>query len=445
MKKWIIIISVIIVILITAIILLCLNNNDEHIQVTPEEGRVQERTDFTETIKQVSILDNFYIVKNCVTKFYTYYSNIYSQEESYKIIDEETENYIKSVKQESAQAVYNMLSSEYKDLRNITQSNILEKLKEEKGTTVDINKMYVSEYDANIARYFVKGTLRDSKSNISNFYIMVEVDSSNKTFSIFLEDYINEKYNEVKIGENLNIKFNKQIEKNIYNIYERKVIDEDTYVSDMFDSYKSKLLFNAELAYSKLDENYRKEKFGNINNFKNYLKTNTAKIVTMSVEKYQKSKTDNYTQYVCVDQNENYYIFKETAVMDYTVILDTYTVDLPEFTEKYEVASEEDKVILNLQKCFEALNNKDYGYVYNKLDPTFKQNNFKNQGEFENYIKSNFFEINKAKSSNGKKKGDIYTFEVTITDKTEKNTKTVKKTFVMKLKEGTDFVMSFNI
>ncbi len=445
MKKWIIIISIIIVILITSIILLCLNNNDEHIQVTPEEGRVQERTDFTETIKQVSILDNFYIVKNCVTKFYTYYSNIYSQEESYKIIDEETENYIKNIKKESAQAVYNMLSSEYKDLRNITQSNILEKLKEEKGTTVDINKMYVSEHDANIARYFVKGTLRDSKSNISNFYIMVEVDSSNQTFSIFLEDYINEKYNEVKIGENLNIKFNEQIEKNIYNIYERKVIDEDTYVSDMFDSYKSELLFNAELAYSKLDENYRKEKFGNINNFKNYLKTNTAKIVTMSVEKYQKSKTDNYTQYVCVDQNENYYIFRETAVMDYTVILDTYTVNLPEFTEKYEVASEEDKVILNLQKCFEALNNKDYGYVYNKLDPTFKQNNFKNQGEFENYIKSNFFEINKAKSRNGKKQGDIYTFEVTITDKTEKNKKTVKKTFVMQLKEGTDFVMSFSV
>lgn len=128
--------------------------------------------------------------------------------------------------------------------------------------------------------------------------------------------------------------------------------------------------------------------------------------------------------------------------MDYTVILDTYTIDLPEFLEKYENAKEEDKVILNLQKCFEALNNNDYKYVYNKLDATFKSNNFKTEADFEKYVKTNFFESNNAKSSNGKKQGDLYTYEVTITDKTEKNTKTVKKTFVMRLNEGTDFVMS---
>ena len=67
------------------------------------------------------------------------------------------------------------------------------------------------------------------------------------------------------------------------------------------------------------------------------------------------------------------------------------------------------------------------------------------EADFEKYVKTNFFESNNAKSSNGKKQGDLYTYEVTITDKTEKNTKTVKKTFVMRLNEGTDFVMSFSI
>lgn len=445
MKKWIIIIATIIVALMITLALIYLNNREEHIQVTPEEGRVQERKEFTEKIQKVSILDDFYIVKNCVTKFYTYYSNIYNSTDGFSIIDEETERYIKNLKQKGAQAIYNMFSPEYKEFKGITEKNVLENLKEEKCSTVDITQMWVSEYNDNISRYFVKGTLRDKKSNISNFYIMVEVDSSNQTFGVFMEDYISKKYGNIKIGDEPSVKFNEKIEKNEFNIYERKVIDEDTYVTDMFDSYKSELLFNNAVAYSKLEEEYKQKRFGNINEFKNYLKLNTNKLVTMSVEQYKKSKENDYTQYVLIDNLGNYYIFRETAVMDYTVILDTYTIDLPEFVEKYEKATEEDKVILNLQKCFEALNNKDYKYVYNKLDSTFKTNNFKTEADFEKYIKTNFFESNKAKSSNGKKQGDVYTYEITITDKTEKETKTVKKTFVMKLKEGTDFVMSFEV
>ena len=445
MKKWIIIIAIIILTLVIALTLIYVNNKEEHRQVTPEEGKVQERKDFTEKIQKVSILDDFYIVKSCVIKFYTYYSSIYNSTEGFSIIDEETEKYINNIKQEGSQAVYDMLSTEYKNFKNIDSKNILKNLKEEKGSTVDITQMWISEYNSDISRYFVKGTLRDKKSNISSFYIMVEIDSTNQTFGVFLEDYINEKYGNMKIGDSPNVKFNESIEKNEFNIYERKVINEDTYVSDMFDGYKSELLFNAEVAYSKLDEEYRQKKFGNINEFKNYLKTNTKTHITMSVDQYKKNKEKDYTQYVLIDNLGNYYIFRETGIMDYSVILDTYTIDLPEFLEKYENAKDEDKVILNLQKCFEALNNKDYRYVYNKLDTTFKTNNFKTEADFEKYIKANFFESNNAKSSNGKKQGDLYTYEVTITDKTEKDTKTVKKTFVMKLNEGTDFVMSFSI
>lgn len=51
--------------------------------------------------------------------------------------------------------------------------------------------------------------------------------------------------------------------------------------------------------------------------------------------------------------------------MNFTVILDTYTIDLPEFTEKYTKASDEEKVLLNIQKGFTAINDKDYRYVYN--------------------------------------------------------------------------------
>ena len=130
--------------------------------------------------------------------------------------------------------------------------------------------------------------------------------------------------------------------------------------------------------------------------------------------------------------------------MQYAVILDTYTIDLPEFKEKYTNATAEQKVLLNIQKFFEAINNKDYKYAYHKLDNTFKANNFTGLEQFENYIKTNFFEQNKLAANEAEIQGDNYLYKITISDATSQDKNTVTKTFVMQLKEGTDFVMSFS-
>lgn len=55
-------------------------------------------------------------------------------------------------------------------------------------------------------------------------------------------------------------------------------------------------------------------------------------------------------QYICVDQTGKYLIFKEKSIMDYEIILDTYTIDLPEFVEQYNSSSEDKKVQFNIQK-----------------------------------------------------------------------------------------------
>ena len=441
MKKWIITICVIILIL--SIILICLYSKKE--EINQELGQHFEiEKEYSKVIHAVSDKDNYYAVKKCITKFYLNYSDIYNIENKVKIIDEETKESIKEAKQEAVKATYSMLSPKYLKLNNITEENLAEKLKKQEKSTVDITQMYVSEKDSRMSVYFVKGYLMDESSN-SEFYIMIELDANNRTFNVFLEDYISNKYPNIKIGDDINIEFDDQIEQNSYNAYQLDVISEKTYISDMFDNYKNELLFNAELAYSKLDEEYKQKKFGNIDEFKKYLKTNTKNIVVMQPSKFNKAKRDNYTQYICIDNSGKYYIFRETGTMTYTVFLDSYTADLPEFIQKYESATDEGKITLNLQKCFEAINNQDYDYVYKKLDPTFKANNFSNKEVFEKYMKANFFTSNKARANNGKKQGDIYTYDVTISDKTGKDSKTFKKTFVMQLKEGTDFVMSFGI
>ena len=77
---------------------------------------------------------------------------------------------------------------------------------------------------------------------------------------------------------------------------------------------------------------------------------------------------------------------------DYSVILDTYTVDLKDFTDKYNSADVSTKVGMNVEKVIEAINDKDYRYVYNKLDETFR-NTIRNLVEShippENYLTEN--------------------------------------------------------
>ena len=68
----------------------------------------------------------------------------------------------------------------------------------------------------------------------------------------------------------------------------------------------------------------------------------------------------------------------------------------------------------------------------------------KNPQEIEQYVKNTFFASNKLAAGTAEKQNDIYLYKITITDKSGEKAESVNKTFVMQLKEGTDFVMSFN-
>ena len=92
--------------------------------------------------------------------------------------------------------------------------------------------------------------------------------------------------------------------------------------------YRQEVLYNAELTYNSLDKDYKEKKFENLEEFKTYAKNNIRKHVVMTVDKYQKEQAENYTQYTLLDTKGNYYIFRETAPMQYTLILDTYTIDI---------------------------------------------------------------------------------------------------------------------
>ena len=378
-------------------------------------------------IKEVTDRNNYFMVKNCVDKFYKYYATMFDTKEDVDI-----------------DKTYILLDKKYIEFKGITQENILTVLPRLGDAVTNISNMYVSKQSDNISVYIVEGTLREELTNgLSNFKIMIQVDLKNKTFSVLPQDYIESKYKEIKLGNKLKVQPLNELEPNRYNYYLLEEITDSTYSIELFKDFQEEVLYNVDLAYEHIDEEYKNVKFATLGKFKEHVEQNRIKYTNMEIMKYQKTENDDYVQYVCIDNNGHYYIFKEKGIMNYSLILDTYTIDLPDFIEKYDKANTIQKVGYNIQRCIDAINYKDYEYVYNKLDLEFKAMNYPILERFSNELENKLFNQNKVKDVDGSHEGDTYIYKLTITDAVD-DTKEQKMTIIMQLKRGTDFVMSLS-
>lgn len=410
-----IVIGILIILLLIAIAMLMKIKKEQKQSGENEYDFIEEIVD--KNIRLVKNHNQYYSILDCITK---YYMSIGKKDTS----------------------VYNMLAKEYISDNNITISNVLEKLElvNTEEPYYKIKEMYTQ--DGNIvAIYYVYGQLKEDmfEDEKIDTYFIVYVDNANVTYAI--SPITKEEY-EKRIIKGTELK-NEEIAKNENNKYNSMIVNDETITTQLLYDYKSKAMDNIEEAYAKLEEAYREKRFGDINRYKEYIDNSNTKYAVLS--QYQKTDKGDYIQYVCIDQNGNYYIFKETAVMNYTVILDTYTLELPEFIERYNQATEEEKVALNIQKIFNAIKEKDYKYVYDKLDNTFKANNFRTQDMLKEYIEEKLYNENTIEYVSCDKNADIYIYKIKVRNKKDANAHEINMKMVMQLKQGTDFVTSFSI
>ena len=218
---------------------------------------------------------------------------------------------------------------------------------------------------------------------------------------------------------------------------------EDT-AKEYMGRFKKITLANTNISYKYLNEEYRDKKFENVNEYNQYIQNNNERIEQANLSKYKVNYEDDYLEFVCIDQNGYYYIFKQYSPLNYDVILDTYTIDSNEFIEKYNSVEDKVKVAMNINKIVTALNDKDYNYIYNKLDETFKNNNFSTSNKLEEYLNNNLFEENDVEYNEFEEKGNnIYTYKIQISN-SDNEDETRNMTIVMKLGEDIDFTMSFS-
>lgn len=363
------------------------------------------------------------------------------------------QSYLESIISQDTDTLYNILDLDTMKQENINKDDIITKLdntiiKEDNDIEhyrFIIEDMYLSESDGNIVTYFVYVKVINSKSEkVMSTSFMVETDIENDTYYILPYEYMyNKGYLNIEEGKEYKTNITK-IENNSYNEIEYDEPDEYTIILNLMSKLTDELVYDLDNSYNLFSDEYKKAKFDTLDEYKKYMKKNIRYIISSSIEKYQINEFDEYTEYICIDQYGNYYIFKETGVMNYTLQLDTYTIDSQEFIEKYNKGSEQLKVGMNLEKIFQALNRKDYEYIYKKLHNTFKTNNFPTLQSFEDYMEENFFDMNKIDYGKFEEKSGVYIYEVDITDATEIEENTIEKSFIVQLNEGTDFAISFN-
>lgn len=301
-----------------------------------------------------------------------------------------------------------------------------------------IKDIYVQRND-NINVYAVYGI-----QNNKNIYYIISLDYNN--FSYNIKQVTEDECNNIKDGkENDYIKIT-NIEINNDNKFELNVMSDVQTSAMYYNIIKNVLNSEPEVLYNLLlDDEYKQKRFSNIEAFNEFVNQNKSKYNNMKLSKYAKYKYDGYVQYVCLDNNGDYFVINNNVDNgEYKVLLDTYTVDQQEFIKKYDSASDNEKAGYDINKFFEAINAKDYKYAYSCLAESFKQNNFTTQNQFENYIKNNFYNKNDVKYSNYRKEGNYYIYTVNIIN-SEDTTKSVQKDFIVNLKENRQFEMSFSV
>lgn len=393
-------------------------------------------------IKQNSNIDENLLVNNELSNTKVYAGNSVKENNIYTIlaIDNVIQSVIDYAKGNDKQALYNITETNYIKRNNISTDNVIAIY--ENIEKYYIQEMYVFE-TSTMSEYYTYGfILKENNDKPENYYFKVCKDSSNSTFSVSplkIDEYNKAKEGEINKTENESIKSNSYNKYN-YNLYSGKDVAEK-YINDFI----FKMKYIPDVAFGTLDEEYRNKKFSNIDEFKSYIKNNSERFDDFIIRSYGREATENITNYEVEDINNYYYKIKASSGMDYTIILDDYTVESNEYVQKYNSSSDSTKIATCINKFFKLIDSKEYKSAYAYLDDTFKQKNFDTVGKFETYAKQNFFNNNTVTISSAEKVGDIYSCKVQIKSGVSVAAMSKDITVIIKLKENTDFVMSFSI
>lgn len=416
-----------------------------------------------EDMNNVNEINKYYDIfsdDNSVDTFYDYEIEDLAQKKLHYIVDRNkyfgidliVSNYINHSGEGNVDHFMNIFSSKYISENNITKDNIMSKTeipklsREGSYYIYDIISVLESRQSINFYTYIVEFKYRTNADiNLKTNKVLIVVDSQNVTYEVYPENYLKKNnYYNLKEGDILEASYEK-IEKNQGNSYIPVQKSDMEMANKYFNSFKQRLIYDSDLAYETLNNEYIVNRFGTKEKFKKYLEENKYLIAIMQLDLYIVKRYDNYTDYICKDKYDNYYIFRQKdGIMRYTAFLDSYTVELDYFKELYDNCNINDKVGLQVNKFKQMINSKDYNSIYNKLNAAFKNNNFANVSELETYLKNNMYDINDIRIPDIKEYEDYYICTCILVNFQDKN-ESKNMNIIIKLIDSNNFEMSFSI
>ena len=439
MKK--LIISILIMLIISIIVIVGVIIYIKNKQSYNEEQTLGEFVDagkIREGIYNVDSIDTFITVEECVNTYYKYIEvNYFINNSSDEPIRIDMSKLVEGINSEEdkKEAILAVLDNQYKTENNINIDSISNFIPETTNNTEYIAKSMKCLEGKDINTYLVEGAIYENVTKKEDKSFIVKLDKNNLCFSIY--PFENNNNSEIDISE-----YTSEINLNKYNTFNYTSISEEDLIKRYFSQFKTEILGNVNEAYNLLDKGYRESKCSTIEEFNELIEKRNIK--SGYIKSFKTNKYGDYTQYICIDQFENYYVFNVTSIMDYTVMLDTYTLDLPSFIEKYDQATDQNKAGMNIEKFMTAINEQDYRYAYNCLATSFKQNNFPTLESFKEYASNTFFKNNTTEYKNVSEEGKYYVYELNITDSND-STNYIEKQFIVNLKDNREFELSFEL
>lgn len=438
MKKLRILIIVTLIIIIVSLCTIIFlkykeNNVDTDIDVSDYDANMEKNE--KEELNEREQKDMVYTVEQCVKSYLdvinTNNSIYYGTNENGELIKLVNEN----------ESIYNILSNKFKTQNNISIDNIENYVEKQESDVffIPLDMKYIK--NDNLIKYLTHGYITDSGYNyIKDIILIVNLDFDNNTFSI-------EPVDDEADFDNFELDKNdmEQIEKNNNNVFKYVQATQEEISKKYLDYFKKMALSNTEELYNYLNEEYRDKRFENLENFQKYIENNRDTIKTLTLQKYLLNSYEGYDEYVCTDEFENLYIFREYGPLDYEILLDTYTIPTEKFKETYDKSGDQYKVAMNVDRWIQMINNRDYKTAYSYLDETFRNNNFGSEEAFEQYMRERYpshydFELGESTETNG-----TYTQTIDLTDISGEDGAVIENTIIMQLLDNYEFVMSFGV
>ncbi len=436
-KIWIAILTIILVLIIIALILITKDRtpktNTSDINSIMEGNSITSNTvdntyDIDNSINNET-LDNsklnmsnklqkeenkaiYFLLKQCMAKYYDNSTSLAGEE----TLGENTTEELEPLEDE----LWYLIDDEAKKLLGLNKENLAEIHEEVELPKFVIDMIYSQKLSETQNIYIIYNRIEGIEEKQDKI-LLIRLDTKNNTFSAYPQKYLQERgLDKLKEGDSIKIDNLQEIPSNGYNLYNTDEIEENdlVYLKELYEKYKFDLYYDVEHLYNSLNEEYKNQNYGNYDEFNNFIETHRQELESDEMQKYRTADTNNGTELIGIGTSGRNYIFDMTNLTEYDVRLDGYSSVTEEYMKNYNMVLPEGKGRYSINRIFNAINEKNYKFLYDKLNDVQKQNYYPTYEEFVKFIQNNLFEENNAEilESGQNTATDVYQYLVEVKD-----------------------------